>query len=148
MRATSCALYASLGYERRDGRAGPSVTPVAIRIAGRHHFARSLGCAPTHLGPSQGRCELFPLLPLLFVRGACCAPAMSFEDDLRRVEEHVAEARRFVQRQKGLIIRLRAAGANTLDAQRVLWLLESNLRRLEEHRDRLGPTCGSKGAGP
>ena len=65
-----------------------------------------------------------------------------------RVEEHVAEARRFVQRQKGLIIRLRAAGANTLDAQRVLWLLESNLRRLEEHRDRLGSTCGSKGAGP
>ena len=64
--------------------------------------------------------------------------AMGFEDDLRRVEEHVAEARRFVQRQKGLIIRLRAAGANTLEAQRILWLLESNLRRLEEHRDRLG----------
>jgi hypothetical protein len=63
---------------------------------------------------------------------------MGFEDDLRRVEEHVAEARRFVQRQKGLIIRLRAAGANTLEAQRILWLLESNLRRLEEHRDRLG----------
>jgi hypothetical protein len=68
---------------------------------------------------------------------------MSFEDDLRRVEEHVAEARRFVQRQKGLIVRLEAAGASTLDAQRVLWLLESNLRRLEEHRDRLGPTYGS-----
>jgi hypothetical protein len=68
---------------------------------------------------------------------------MSFEDDLRRVEEHVAEARRFVQRQKGLIVRLEAAGASTLDAQRVVWLLESNLRRLEEHRDRLGPTYGS-----
>ena len=38
--------------------------------------------------------------------------AMGFEDDLRRVEEHVAEARRTVQRQKGLIIRLRAAGVN------------------------------------
>jgi hypothetical protein len=25
-----------------------------------------------------------------------------------------------------------------LEAQRILWLLESNLRRLEEHRDRLG----------
>jgi hypothetical protein len=62
---------------------------------------------------------------------------MSFEDDLRRLEEHVAEARRIVQRQKGLIVRLRAAGVNTLDAQRILWLLESNLRRLEEHRDRL-----------
>ena len=64
-------------------------------------------------------------------------PAMSFEDALRRVEEHVAEARRIVQRQKGLIVRLRAAGVSTLDAQRVLWLLESNLRRLEEHGDRL-----------
>ena len=47
---------------------------------------------------------------------------MGFEDDLRRVEEHVAEAGRFVQRQKGLIVRLRAAGVNTLDAQRILWL--------------------------
>ena len=64
-------------------------------------------------------------------------PAMSFEDDLRRVEGHVAEARRMVHRQKGLIVRLRAAGISTLDAQRVLWLLQSNLRRLEEHGDRL-----------
>ena len=62
--------------------------------------------------------------------------AMGFEDDLRRIEEHVAEARRLVQRQKGLIIRLRA-GSSTWDAQRILSLLESNLRRLEEHRDRL-----------
>ena len=71
---------------------------------------------------------------------------MRFEDNLRRVEEHVAEARRIVQRQKGLIVRLRAAGVNTLDAQRILWLLESNLRRFEEHRDRLraiAGTCGS-----
>jgi hypothetical protein len=64
-------------------------------------------------------------------------PAMSFEDDLRRVEERVAEARRLVQRQKGLIVRLRAAGVNTLGAQRILWLLETNLRRFEDHRDRL-----------
>ena len=72
--------------------------------------------------------------------GTCWMPdqkAMGFEDDLRRVDEHVAEARRMVQRQKGLIIRLRAAGVSTWDAQRILWLLESNLRRLEEHRDRL-----------
>jgi hypothetical protein len=62
---------------------------------------------------------------------------MTLEDDLRRVEEHAAEARRLVQRQKGLIVRLRAAGVNTLDAQRILWLLESNLRRFEEYRDRL-----------
>ena len=62
---------------------------------------------------------------------------MGFEDDLRRVEEHVVEAQRMVHRQKGLIIRLRTAGVSTLDAQRILWLLESNLRRLEQHRDRL-----------
>ena len=62
---------------------------------------------------------------------------MDFEDDLRRVEEHVAEARRMVQRQKGLIVRLRAAGVSTWDGERILWLLESNLRRLREHRDRL-----------
>ena len=57
---------------------------------------------------------------------------MSFEDDLSTVEELVAEARRMVQRQKGLIVRLGTAGASTLDAQRILWLLESNLRRFEE----------------
>jgi hypothetical protein len=63
--------------------------------------------------------------------------AMGFEDDLHRIDDHLAEALRMVQRQKGLIIRLRAAGVSTWDAQRILWLLESNLRRLEEHRDRL-----------
>jgi hypothetical protein len=62
---------------------------------------------------------------------------MGVEEDLRRVEEHVAGARRMVQRQKGLIIRVQAAGLSTWEAQRILWLLESNLRRLEEHRDRL-----------
>ena len=62
---------------------------------------------------------------------------MGFEDALHHIDEHLAEARRMVQRQKGLIIRLRAAGVSTWDAQRILWLLESNLRRLEEHRDRL-----------
>jgi hypothetical protein len=50
---------------------------------------------------------------------------MGFEDDLRRIDEHIAEARRLVQRQKGLMIRLRAAGVSTWDAQRILWLLES-----------------------
>jgi hypothetical protein len=57
--------------------------------------------------------------------------AMGFEDDLHRIDEHLAEARRMVQRQKGL------RGREHMDAQRILWLLESNLRRLEEHRDRL-----------
>jgi hypothetical protein len=62
---------------------------------------------------------------------------MGLQDDLRRVEEHVADARRMVRRQKGLIVRLQASGVSTLDAHRILWLLESNLQRLEEHRDRL-----------
>jgi hypothetical protein len=62
---------------------------------------------------------------------------MSFEEDFHRVEEHVAEARRFVQQQKGLISRWRATGVDTWDAQKILSLLESNLRRFEEHRDYL-----------
>jgi hypothetical protein len=62
---------------------------------------------------------------------------MGFEDDLRRIDEHIADARRMVHRQKGLIIRLLGAGVSTWDAQKILWLLESNLRRLEEHRERL-----------
>jgi hypothetical protein len=62
---------------------------------------------------------------------------MGFEEDLRHIDEHIADARRMVHRQKGLIIRLRAAGTSTWEPQRILWLLESNLRRLEEHRDRL-----------
>ena len=62
---------------------------------------------------------------------------MGFEDDLRRIDEHIADAQRMVHRQKGLIIRLLGAGVSTWDAQKILWLLESNLRRLEEHRERL-----------
>ena len=60
---------------------------------------------------------------------------MDTENDLRRAEELVAEGRRAVQQQKGRVIRLRAAGVDTWDVQRVLHLLEANLRRLEEHRD-------------
>jgi hypothetical protein len=43
---------------------------------------------------------------------------MSFEDDLHRIDQHVAEARRLVQQQKGLITRLRAGGVNAWDAQK------------------------------
>ena len=56
--------------------------------------------------------------------------SMGFEDDLRRIEEYIAEARRLLQRQKGLIIRLRAAGVDTWEAQRILWLLEIQLTML------------------
>jgi hypothetical protein len=57
--------------------------------------------------------------------------------DLRRAEELVAEGRRIVQQQKGLIVRLRAARVDTWEAERILRLLEANLRRFEEHRDLL-----------
>src|ERR1700688_3268380 len=60
---------------------------------------------------------------------------MDSEDDLRRAEELVAEGRRIVQQQRGRIIRLKAAGVDTWDAQRALHLCEANLRRFEEHRD-------------
>ena len=60
---------------------------------------------------------------------------MVSENDLRRAEELVAEGRRVVQQQKGLIVRLRAAGVDTLEAERTLRLFEANLRRFEEHRD-------------
>jgi hypothetical protein len=58
-------------------------------------------------------------------------------DELVRAEELVAEARRYVQEQKGRIVRLSAAGVDTADAERTLRMFESNLRRFEEHRDAL-----------
>ena len=73
------------------------------------------------------------------------------DDDynLRRAEEHVAEARRLVLQQKGLITRLRAAGIDTSNAERILKVLERNLKTFEEHRDALtrrhadvGPSAG------
>jgi len=60
---------------------------------------------------------------------------MDSENHLRRAEEHVAEGRHIVQQQKGRIVRLRAAGADTWDAERTLRTLELNLKRFEEHRD-------------
>jgi hypothetical protein len=51
---------------------------------------------------------------------------MDSENDLRRAEELVAEGRRIVRQQKGLIIRLRAAGVDTWDAERALRLFEAN----------------------
>ena len=61
------------------------------------------------------------------------------DDDynLRRAEEHVAEARRLVLQQKGLITRLRAAGIDTSNAEQILKVLERNLKTFEEYRTRL-----------
>jgi hypothetical protein len=60
---------------------------------------------------------------------------MDSASNLRRADELVAEGRRIVQQQKGLIVRLRAAGVDTWEAETALRLFEANLRRFEEHRD-------------
>ena len=59
------------------------------------------------------------------------------ESDLRRAEELVLEARRIVQEQKGLIIRLRGTGADTSSAEMTLRFFGRNLRRFQEYRDLL-----------
>jgi hypothetical protein len=59
------------------------------------------------------------------------------ESDLHRANELVLEARRIVQQQKGLIVRLRAAGADTTNAELMLRFFENNLRRFLEYRDLL-----------
>jgi hypothetical protein len=53
------------------------------------------------------------------------------ENNLRRAEEQAAEARRLVLQQKGLITRLRAAGIDTANAERILKVLERNLKTFE-----------------
>ena len=62
------------------------------------------------------------------------------DHDLRRAGQLVAEARCFVYEQKGKIIRLKAAGKDTSDAERTLQMFESNLKMFEEHRDALQKT--------
>jgi hypothetical protein len=52
---------------------------------------------------------------------------------LGKARRHVEEGRRLVWQQKGRIARLRAAGLDTLDAERLLRILESNLNTFEEH---------------
>jgi hypothetical protein len=69
---------------------------------------------------------------------------MGSEDDLRRAEELVAEARRIVRQQKGRIIRLRAAGVDTWDAERALRLSRrtcSDLRNTETFSKAEGSHC-------
>ena len=58
-------------------------------------------------------------------------------DRLSRAKCLVEEAQRIVWEQKGRIIRLRAAGHDTWDAQRILQLLEANLQNLREYKHRL-----------
>ena len=57
--------------------------------------------------------------------------------DVDHLECLVDEARRMVWEQKGRTIRLREAGRDTWDAQRVLLLLEANLQKLQEYKQML-----------
>jgi hypothetical protein len=59
------------------------------------------------------------------------------KSDLQRANELVLEACRIVQQQKGLIVRLRAAGADTSNAELTHRFFEDNLRRFQEYRDLL-----------
>ncbi len=67
------------------------------------------------------------------------------ENNLRRTEEHVAEARRLVLQQKGLITRIGAAGIDTSNAERILKVLERNLKTFEEYREALKRRHGDVG---
>jgi hypothetical protein len=55
------------------------------------------------------------------------------DDHLAKAKRYVEEAQRIVWEQKGRIIRLRAAGLDSLDAERTLRLLEANLKILRGH---------------
>ena len=63
--------------------------------------------------------------------------------DVDHLECLVDEARRMVWEQKGRTIRLREAGRDTWDAQRVLLLLEANLQKLQEHKKNWSATASS-----
>jgi hypothetical protein len=55
------------------------------------------------------------------------------DDHLAKAKRYVEEAQRIVWEQKGRIIRRRAAGLDSLDAERTLRVLEANLKVLPEH---------------
>jgi hypothetical protein len=58
-------------------------------------------------------------------------------DDVDHLGCLVEEAQRTVWEQKGRIIRLRAAGRDTWDAERILQLLEANLQNLRKYKQTL-----------
>jgi hypothetical protein len=58
-----------------------------------------------------------------------------YHHNLGRAEEHTAEARRLVQRQKGLITCIAATGMDISDAEGILKVL--NLDAFEHYRDTL-----------
>jgi len=66
--------------------------------------------------------------------------SMSADDDsLDKAGRYVEEAKQLVWEQKGRIVRLRAAGFDTLSAEQILRLLEANLKAFEEYRRSLEP---------
>jgi hypothetical protein len=69
---------------------------------------------------------------------------MTTDDELLdRVRRRVEEAGRAITQQKGYIVRMRDKGANTSLAEEALAVLQTNLDRLQGHKDwleRTGPT--------
>ena len=59
------------------------------------------------------------------------------DNDLAMAEHHVRQAQLIVARHRARIVRLEAAGAETLDARQTLEVFETNLRIFEGHRDYL-----------
>ena len=55
------------------------------------------------------------------------------DDHLAKAKRYVEEAQRIVWEQKGRVIRRRAAGLDSLDAERTLRVLEANLKVLQDH---------------
>jgi hypothetical protein len=69
---------------------------------------------------------------------------MTTDDELLdRVRRRVEEAGRPITQQKGYIVRMKDIGANTSLAEEALAVLQTNLDRLQGHKDwleRTGPT--------
>jgi hypothetical protein len=60
-------------------------------------------------------------------------------DSLDKAGRYVEEAQRLVWEQKGRIVRLRAAGFDTLSGEQIVRLLEANLKAFQEYRRSLEP---------
>jgi hypothetical protein len=60
-------------------------------------------------------------------------------DSLDKAGCYVEEAQRLVWEQKGRVVRLRAAGFDTLSGEQIVRLLEANLKAFQEYRRSLEP---------
>ena len=59
------------------------------------------------------------------------------ETKLEKAGQHVAEAKRIVARQRQQIVKLKASGISTLDAEQTLQVFTATLETLEHHEQHL-----------